>query len=190
MYNEAESIVPMYNELIKFIATATEFIWVDDGSTDNTFLNIRSIAQMDNRVTCISFSRNFGHQAALMAGLKYATGDVLVLLDGDLQHPPAVVPGMLAMLENGFEMVSGKRTATQQVSWFKNVSGMLYYKLLNYLSDTKIEENVADFRVFKKVVQQAILQFYERELFLRGIFNWIGFKTDQCNGIKRWAALR
>ncbi len=175
VYNEEANIIPFYQELIRYMPDNTELIWIDDGSTDNTLKNIQHITSTDSRVKAVSFSRNFGHQAALMAGIQQARGELTLLMDGDLQHPPAMIPLMLKEIEQGYDLVSGRRNDDKGIS-FKSLTGPLYYRFLNFLSDTEIEKNVADFRLFNTKVKDAILSFPEREIFLRGLFGWIGFK--------------
>jgi dolichol-phosphate mannosyltransferase len=177
VYNEAGSIIPFYKELNRAVPDFLELIWVNDGSQDETLAQIRGLADRDKRVRCLSFSRNFGHQAALVAGLQAATGQLLVMMDGDLQHPPSLLPDMLQRMESGFDLVSARRQQTGQISWWKKSGSRLFYRLINFLSDTPIEANVADFRLFNRKVADALLQFEERELFLRGLFSWIGFRS-------------
>lgn len=176
VYNEEENIIPLYKELKAIAPQQTEIIWIDDGSTDTSLLKIAEISAEDNLVKCISFSRNFGHQAALIAGLHYAKGASIVTMDSDFQHPTQIIPQLLQKLSDGYDIVSGKRIKTQNINVLKKYSSRLYYKLINFLSDTHIEENVADFRAFNRRVLNALLQFEEKEVFLRGIFGWIGFK--------------
>jgi len=176
VYNEEESILPFYIEILKIAGEEFELIWVNDGSTDKTITEILKLTEKDNRLKCISFSRNFGHQAALIAGLHFAIGEHIVMMDGDLQHPPSLIPIMLLKLNEGYDLVSAKRMLTGEIRWWKKITTRVYYMLINFLSDTHIEENVADFRAFNRKVAQAIMMFDERELFLRGIFSWIGFK--------------
>jgi polyisoprenyl-phosphate glycosyltransferase len=175
VYDEEENILPFYREILMYAPLDFELIWVDDGSSDGTLSRINEITEKDTRVKAISFSRNFGHQAALLAGLQIATGELTLIMDGDLQHPPAMIPGMIKEISNGFDMVSGRRVNEKGLS-FKSISSSLYYRFLNFLSDTEIEKNVADFRLFNSKVKEAILSFPEREIFLRGLFAWIGFK--------------
>lgn len=176
VYNEKENIYPLYEELKKYAPQEFEIIWVDDGSSDGSLQSIVALSGTDKRVKCISFSRNFGHQAALMAGLHFASGDNVITMDGDFQHPPALIPLFLDKLGEGYDIVSGKREGTENLPWIKKLTSRLYYKLINLLSDIHIEENTADFRAFNKKVLDAILQIEEKEIFLRGIVNWLGFK--------------
>ena len=154
-----------------------EIIFVDDGSTDSTFRQIETIARKDRQIKCISLSRNFGHQNALMAGMECATGEYIIIMDGDLQHPPALIPAMIEQLVAGFDLVATKRNKTANAGWLKNTTASIFYTFINAISDTRIEEGVADFKAFNRKVLNSILQFKERELFLRGIFSWIGFQS-------------
>ncbi|RXK62448.1 glycosyltransferase [Lacibacter luteus] len=174
--NEAENIVPLYHELKKFTPEDFEIIFINDGSTDDTILEIKQLSYADNRVKCISFSRNFGHQNALMAGIDYADGKYIITMDGDLQHPPAFLPQILEKLNNGFDIVLTRRRKTENQGFSKKIFTKLFYKLINFLSDVPIEENVSDFRGFSSKVMHTIRKFEERDLFLRGIFSWVGYR--------------
>ncbi len=177
VFNEAESIPALCDQLQSVCKNDYEIIFVDDGSTDNTLQQIQAIALIDKQVKCISLSRNFGHQNALMAGMEYATGEYIIIMDGDLQHPPALIPAMIEQLNAGFDLVATKRNKTANAGWLKNTTGSVFYSFINAISDTRIEEGVADFKAFNRKVLHSILKFKERELFLRGIFSWIGFKS-------------
>ena len=167
----------LYEELGKVCNTDTEFIFVDDGSKDNTFREIHKLAEGDPRIKCLSLSRNFGHQNALMAGMEKASGDVIVLMDADLQHPPALLPEMFQKIDDGFDLVITKRKSTVDINPIKQFFSLLFYKFINAISETKIEPKAADFRAFNRKVLESVLQFKERDLFLRGIFSWIGFRS-------------
>jgi dolichol-phosphate mannosyltransferase len=177
VYNEAENIRLVSEEIGIHVKKNYEIIFVDDGSTDGTFNAIEEQSIRDHRVKCISFSRNFGHQNALMAGMQNAGGDQVVIMDGDLQHPPALIGKMLDRLDEGFDLVITKRNGTHQAGWFKKITAALFYRFMNLVSETRIEPNVADFKAFNQKVLRAILQFKEKDLFLRGIFSWVGFRT-------------
>ncbi len=177
VYNEAENILPLHEELTRYYKNEYEIIFVDDGSTDNTLAIIETLSKKDSHCKCISLSRNFGHQNALMAGLENVSGDIIVIMDGDLQHPPSLIPEMVNKLNSGYDVVVTKRNKTAEIGFFKKLTGVVFYKFINLISDVKIEPNVADFKAFNQKVLKAVLQFKERELFLRGIFSWIGFKT-------------
>lgn len=177
VFNEQENIPLLYEEILKFCNHDLELLFVDDGSKDNTLLQIQALTAKDKRVKCISFSRNFGHQNALMAGMGYATGERIITMDGDLQHPPSLIPAMLNQLDEGFDIVSTKRNKTEDAGAFKTLLAKVFYRFINSISDTHIEANAADFRAFNRKVLEAVLQFREREVFLRGLFSWVGFRS-------------
>lgn len=177
VFNEAESIPVLCEQLQSVCINDYEIIFVDDGSTDNTFRQIETIALKDKQIKCISLSRNFGHQNALMAGMESASGDYIIIMDGDLQHPPGLIPIMIEQLAAGFDLVATKRNKTANAGWLKNTTASIFYFFINAISDTRIEEGVADFKAFNRKVLNSVLQFKERELFLRGIFSWIGFRS-------------
>lgn len=175
--NEEGNISLLYQEICKHCHLPFELLWVDDGSKDNSMAEIESLANNDYRVKAISFSRTFGHQAALLAGMQMATANTIIIMDGDLQHPPSLLPELIKKFNEGYDLVSAKRIDNASISTMKKWSSSLFYRFLNFIADTRIEENVADFRIFNRKILDSILQFEERELFLRGIFSWIGFKT-------------
>lgn len=178
VYNEAANVHLIYSELSLYCKDyGYEVIFVDDGSTDDTLIEIRKVIKENSNYKCISLSRNFGHQNALMAGMKHAIGSDIVIMDGDLQHPPSLLPAMISKLNEGFDLVITRRNKTANISRIKRIWSVIFYSFINSISDTKIEANVADFKAFNRKVLDSILQFKERELFLRGIFSWIGFKT-------------
>lgn len=181
IFNEEDNIAPIYEEIRKVAPPLFELIWVDDGSLDDSFNKIIALSESDERVKCISLSRNFGHQAALVAGLRFAQGEKIIIMDGDFQHPPSLIPDFLEMLSQGYDIVSGKRTKTKNISWVKKITSKCYYRLINFLSDIHIEENTADFRAFNNKVLNSVLAFEEKEIFLRGIFSWVGFKKAIIN---------
>lgn len=177
VFDEEKNIVPLYDEIKKYLSPTNELIFIDDGSTDNTFLEIQQLSNANNNIKCISLSRNFGHQNALMAGLQHAKGDYIITMDGDLQHPPALIPVMIEKLKEGYDIVITKRTKTKNTGALKIIFSKVFYRFINSISDTHIEPNASDFRAFNKKILSNILLFKERELFLRGIFSWIGFRT-------------
>lgn len=177
VFDEEKNIAPLYQEIRKYLPENSELIYVDDGSTDNTLLEIQQLSTSDKNVKCISLSRNFGHQNALMAGLQHAKGDNIITMDGDLQHPPSLIPSMLEKLKEGYDIVITRRSKNGNAGIAKKIFSGIFYRFINSISDTRIEPNGSDFRGFNKKVLANVLLFKERELFLRGIFSWIGFKS-------------
>ncbi|MDR3238078.1 MAG: glycosyltransferase family 2 protein [Spirochaetia bacterium] len=156
-----------------------ELIFVDDGSTDNSLLLLKKLHAHNKKIKYISFSRNFGHQNALKAGLDYAQGDCVISMDGDMQHPPELIPAMIAKWrKDGYDIVYTVRKDDPKLGYFKKISSYLFYKFMNLFSDINIEPGSADFRLLNKTVVQVIKQLHENPLFFRGIIPWVGFK--QC----------
>ena len=153
-----------------------EIIFVNDGSKDKTLEILENIAEKDKNVKVISFSRNFGHQAAVTAGLKYVTGDAIVIMDADLQDPPELIPDMLKYWEDGYEVIYGKRKTREGESAFKLLTAKAFYSTLNKLSDVEIPKDTGDFRLVDKKVVDVINSLPEHNKFLRGLFSWVGFK--------------
>ena len=153
-----------------------EIIFVNDGSKDKTLEILEKIAQNDKHIKIISFSRNFGHQAAVTAGLKFVTGDAIVIIDADLQDPPELIPEMLNLWEQGNEVIYGKRKQRKGESKFKLLTASMFYKTLNALSDVEIPENTGDFRLVDRKVVDVVNSLPEHNKFLRGLFSWVGFK--------------
>ena len=153
-----------------------EIIFVNDGSQDKTLEILENIAQNDSKIKVISFSRNFGHQAAVTAGLQYVSGDAIVIMDADLQDPPELIPDMLKYWEQGYEVIYGKRKSREGESKFKLMTAKAFYATLNKLSDIEIPKNTGDFRLVDKKVIDIINSLPEHNKFLRGLFSWVGFK--------------
>lgn len=179
-YNEEEVILETYHRL-RDLATREsgykfEFIFVDDGSKDGTLSLLRRIAANDNRTKVVVFSRNFGHQLAVTAGLDEAIGDAVVVIDADLQDPPYVITKMLAKWNEGYNVVYGVRMERKGESGFKRLTAHLFYRLLNALSDIPIPLDTGDFRLVDKSVVSALRTMDERDRFIRGMVSWVGFK--------------
>jgi len=155
-----------------------EFLFVNDGSVDETEIILNALAQQDPRVKVLHFARNQGHQIALSAGMDFATGDMIVTIDADLQDPPEIVKQMIDKIQQGYEIVHAKRRHRQGESWFKLATARVFYKLMGRISDFEMTEDVGDFRAFTRPVLETVLRFRERHKFLRGIFAMIGYK--QC----------
>jgi dolichol-phosphate mannosyltransferase len=179
-YCEEGNIVELYEqlqrELTKSEIHSFEIIYVNDGSHDNSLMKIKELTVRDNRVKFIHFSRNFGHQNALRAGLDFAQGAAVISMDADLQHPPELIPTLIDFWRAGNKIVYTKRKDTSDLSFFKKLTSKMFYKLVNYLSETKLEEGTADFRLLDRSVVEALKNFNENNLFYRGIIPGLGFK--------------
>lgn len=177
-FNEEESLKTFNETLLQFLPRNYDYeiIYINDGSSDNTFQEIKALADNNPQIKYISFSRNFGHQNALKAGYDYASGDCAISLDADLQHPPAVIPDLIAKWEQGFEIVNTIRHDHQSISLAKKMSSGLFYRIMKKLSDVNIENGMADFRLVDKKVLKELKRFQENYLFFRGIIPWMGFK--------------
>ena len=179
-YNESENIRPLY-QAIKDVFTkelpAYDFnlLLVNDGSKDTSLLVLQQLAKEDNRVKYLSFSRNFGHQLAVKAGLDHAFAPAVISMDADLQHPPALIPTLIRKWEEGAQVVATLRTYPEEISKKKRKSSQQFYKLLNLLSDIEIKEGSADFRLLDQAVVEVIRHMRENEPFLRGMVPWVGF---------------
>ena len=152
-----------------------EIIFVNDGSKDKTFAILKAIAEKDTCVKILSFSRNFGHQAAVTAGLKHVSGDVVLIIDADLQDPPELLPAMLKLWENGSDVVYGKRKSRDGESAFKLFTAKAFYSVLNGLSDVEIPKDTGDFRLVDRAVVDTVNALPEHNKFLRGLFSWVGY---------------
>jgi len=182
VFNEEENINFFYQEVCKYLETlnyAFELVFVDDGSSDRTALILDKLAQEDYRVRALLLARNFGHQIALSCGLDYAQGDAVITMDGDMQHPPEMLPLLIGKWEEGFEVVQTIRVSTEGTSWFKNFTSSIYYKLINAISKIEIHEGGSDFRLLDKKVVETFRRFRERARFIRGIISSIGYKQVQ-----------
>ena len=153
-----------------------EIIFVDDGSTDGTLFAIKQVNRADKRFKYLSFSRNFGHQNALKAGLDYAKGDCVISMDGDLQHPPELIPEMVAKWQEGYEVIYTLRQDDPKTGIFKKMTARLFYKLINRLADMEIEQGSADFRLLDRSVVEIVKNLQENPIFFRGLVRWLGFK--------------
>ncbi len=170
-YNESENIRPLY-ELPDY---DFNLLLVNDGSHDSSLLVLQQLAKEDERVKYLSFSRNFGHQLAVKAGLDHAFAPAVISMDADLQHPPALIPTLIRKWEEGAQVVATLRTYPEEISKKKRKSSQQFYKLLNLLSDIEIKEGSADFRLLDQAVVEVIRHMRENEPFLRGMVPWVGF---------------
>lgn len=179
IYNEESNLEELYNRLRDVslqISQLSEFIIVDDGSKDNSFHIISILSKLDNRVRYIRFTRNFGHQIALQAGLEAAKGDFVAIIDGDLQDPPELLPLMLQKIENEkFEIVYAKRLSRKSESFLKKLTATLFYRILNKVSKINIPLDTGDFRLMTQRVVKEIIKMEEPNKFLRGQISWLGY---------------
>jgi dolichol-phosphate mannosyltransferase len=178
-----EEVLPVFharlNEVLRPLASdyRIEILYIDDGSTDGTLSVLRELAATDLRVRYLSLSRNFGHQAALTAGLEHARGDVVVSLDADLQHPPELISQLLERWRAGYDIVLTERRDSEELGWFKRFTSRQFYRLMRVLSDTEVRPACADFRLLSRKALDALLSLHETHRFLRGMVNWLGFRV-------------
>ncbi|MGD6778561.1 glycosyltransferase family 2 protein [Sutcliffiella horikoshii] len=179
MYFEEEVAQECYNRLKGVMDEHYynyEFIFVNDGSTDRTMEILNGIAARDPQAKIINFARNFGHQTAVTAGVDYASGDAIIIIDADLQDPPEVIPSLIEKWREGFEVVYAKRKKRAGETKFKLLTAKYFYKFLNYMADIEIPKDTGDFRLIDRKVADVFTQMTERNRFVRGMFSWIGFK--------------
>ena len=178
VYNEEGNLRQLLRELdevLESLELECEIVFVDDGSSDQTWETIESLHKKNNLVKGLRLSRNFGHQYALLAGLANAKGDAVISMDGDLQHPVAVIPELVNEWRRGNMIVHTRRLDPPSLSIFKKITSKLYYKIFSYLSGVEIEGGMADFRLLDRQVVREILELSEEGLFFRGIVRWVGY---------------
>ena len=156
-----------------------KIVFVNDGSSDGSAVVLSELAKEDDHVEAYLLSRNYGHQMALTCGLDNAEGDAIVTMDGDMQHPPEIVPQLLRLWEQGNEIVITKRLATEDAGFFKNITSATYYKLINAMSKVEITPGGSDFRLMDRIAVDAFKQYRERARFIRGLVNTLGFKVAE-----------
>lgn len=181
VFNEEDAIPIFYKSVRDFIELKKyeiEIIFINDGSTDNTQRIIDELDKSDELVTALSFTRNFGKEPALFAGLEHATGDAVIPIDVDLQDPIEVIPQLIEKWETGADVVLAKRVDRSSDSHLKRKSAECFYKLHNKISASKIEENVGDFRLLSRETVENIKSLPERNLFMKGVLSWVGGKTE------------
>jgi len=178
-YNEEEVLPEFYRrvrEAMDSIGEPWELILVNDGSRDNTLAVMRELHAHDPRVKVISFSRNFGHQLAITAGLDYAEGDAVIIIDADLQDPPEVIRDLIEKWREGYDVVYAIRKERKGESWFKEWTAKLFYRLIYRITDVEIPKDTGDFRLMDRKVVEALRTMRERNRFMRGLSVWVGFK--------------
>lgn len=180
-YNEQEALPLFYAEatrVLKEIGCDYEYIFVNDGSKDDTLSILKQLAMQDEHVTYLSFSRNFGKEAAMYAGFCNADGDYVAVMDADMQDPPTLLPQMIEILENGeYDSVATRRATRTGESPLRSWFAHKFYQLINHISDTDIVDGARDFRLMKRDMVDAIIEMSEYNRFSKGIFGWVGFRT-------------
>ena len=179
MYNEEEVIHETYRrltEVMKESGESYEIIMINDGSRDKTGEIISQLCKQDRNVKMIDFARNFGHQTAITAGMDYAAGDCMVIIDGDLQDTPELIPEMIRIWREGYDVVYGKRVSRQGEPFFKRFTAKCFYRILKALTDVEIPVDTGDFRLIDRKVCEALKQLPERNRYVRGLMSWVGFK--------------
>ena len=196
-FNEQDNIVPFYDAILKVfddIPAAFELMFVDDGSSDETFKRIQELHEKDDRVKCISFSRNFGKEAALFAGIRNVTGDCTVVLDADLQHPPVLIKEMYKLWKEGYQVVEGIKRDRGKESVIHGLFTKLFYRMIS--SAVKIDmANSSDYKLLDRKVTEELAKLKERNTFFRALSFWVGFKktsvyyevADRASGRSKWS---
>ncbi len=200
-YNEEESVADFYAELMKneaFFAEKQleiEILYIDDGSRDHTAAEVKKLRGRDERVRLISFSRNFGKEAGMYAGLEKSRGDYVVLMDVDLQDPPALLPEMYSYMEQGFDSVATRRVSRKGEPPVRSLFARMFYRLMKHISKTEIMDGARDYRLMTRQMVNAILQMREYNRFTKGIYGWVGFQTkwleyenvERAKGETKWS---
>lgn len=178
--NEEDNVRPLYSRLKKTINELTdshEIIYVDDGSTDQTVAEVMKLRQEDPKVKLVSFSRNFGHEMANSAGFRKASGQAVVIIDGDLQDPPELIKDMYLKYKEGFDVVYAKRASRKRESFFKKLTSKMFYRFMKFMSYVELPLDTGDFRLLSRRVVNEINQMDEHNRFFRGITHWVGFNV-------------
>lgn len=179
MYNEELVVEATYNRLKNVMDTIEdryELVFVNDGSRDKTVEILSEICEKDPSVKLVDFSRNFGHQIAITAGMDFSEGDTIVVIDGDLQDPPELIPEMIKKWKEGYDVVYGKRLKRKGETFFKKFTAKVFYRLLNNITEVDIPVDTGDFRLIDRKVCDALKQVNERNRYIRGLVSWLGFK--------------
>lgn len=200
-YNEEENVFPFYEELMKnsdYFSGKNleiEILYINDGSRDKTLQEVKKLHEKDERVHVISFSRNFGKEAAMYAGLEHAKGDYVVMMDVDLQDPPSLLPQMIDALEEGYDSVATRRVTRKGEPPVRSFFARLFYKLMKKISQTEMMDGARDYRLMTRQMVDAILSMKEYHRFTKGIFGWVGFSTkwiefenvERVRGETKWS---
>ena len=198
VYNEAEGLTMLKTALDNVVDSIEgydwEYLFVNDGSVDCTLEKLQEIRKTDLRVSILELSRNFGKESAMLAGMDYATGDALIIMDADLQDPPTLIPEMIKCWEDGYEDIYAKRRQRGQESWLRGALSRMFYKVLQRSARFEMLENVGDFRLLDKVCVDALKRMRESERYTKGMYSWIGFRKkeilfdrgDRTTGTSNW----
>jgi len=182
-YNEQEVLKPLIERLDKLATNNKsynfEFLFVNDGSRDETLNIIKDYAKKDSRISYVNLSRNFGKEIAMIAGLDYTTGDATVIIDADLQDPPELIPEMIKLWKKGYDDVYAKRNSREGESWFKKTSSKLFYRILQKTTNIPIQIDTGDFRLLDRRCVEALKQLRESQRYTKGMFSWIGFNKKE-----------
>ncbi len=201
-HNEEASLPLLYDELRRLMDSQTGYVWqvllIDDGSSDGTLRLMRDLRRTDVRICYVSLSRNFGKESAMLAGFDNASGDCLVIIDADLQHPPSLIPDMIRMWEEGYEDVYARRVTRGREPWWRRRLSLMYYKLLQRMTDVEVLENVGDFRLLDRKCVEALRTMRETQRYTKGMFCWMGFRKkeivfeqrDRAAGTSSWNLLK
>ena len=187
LYNEEEVIDECYRQLTAALEASGEdyeLIFVNDGSRDNTWAMATALAAKDARLKLVCFSRNFGHQTAITAGMDCASGDAVVVIDADLQDPPSVIADMLRKWREGYEVVYGRRTRRKGETLFKKVTAKAFYRGVNAMTDVDIPVDAGDFRLLDRKVVDALKTLPERNRYVRGLVSWVGFRQTAVDYVR------
>jgi dolichol-phosphate mannosyltransferase len=187
LYNEEEVVNESYKRLKKVmdsVGESYELLFVNDGSRDKTLELMEEICEKDKNSKLINFSRNFGHQIAISAGMDYALGQAIVVIDADLQDPPEIIPKMIEQWKAGFDVVYGKRSKRKGETIFKKLTAAMFYRLLRSLTNVTIPVDVGDFRLIDRKVCDAMKNVREKNRFIRGLISWLGFKQGAVEYIR------
>jgi len=179
-YNEEDNVKAVYDRLTEVLNSTNyqyDLIFIDDGSKDNTLNELLKLYEKDHKVKIIAFSRNFGKEIALSAGLDYADADAVIPFDADLQDPPEVILNLLSKFEEGYDVVNAARSKREGETFLKKFTSKAFYRIINKLTNIEIPQDVGDFRLISKNALNAIKEIRERKRFMKGIFAWVGFKT-------------
>lgn len=200
-YNEEESVALFYSVLMQHVSfleekhMELELLYIDDGSKDRTAEEVKKLREKDERVHLLSFSRNFGKEAAMYAGMENAKGDYVVLMDVDLQDPPSLLPEMFSYIEQGYDSVATRRVSRKGEPPIRSFFARMFYRLMRKISKTEIMDGARDYRMMTRQMVDAILSMHEYNRFTKGIFGWVGFETkwmeyenvERARGETKWS---